>query len=206
MKVMHINASPRGGDSQSLPIAELFIRGLKSRHDVELDRYDLFHDELPPFGELAVGAKMALFTGAQASAEQQAAWSRIRDVFDRFAAADVYVFNVPLWNNGLPYLLKQFIDVVTQPGWAFGFDMENGYSGLLKNKKAFVVHASGVYQEGIPAGFGSDFSTPYLHDWLKFIGIEEIEEVHFAPTVMNRDVAATRAAMEQRATEIAQAF
>ena len=113
---------------------------------------------------------------------------------------------MPLWNNGLPYVLKQFVDVVTQPGWAFGFDMEKGYSGLLKNKKALVVHASGVYREGIPLGFGSDFSTPYLTDWLQFIGVEDIEQIHFAPTVVNAEFNLTKTQAEKQAAELAARF
>ncbi len=90
------------------------------------------------FDAAAVGAKMALFTGADATAEQKATWANVEKIFKRFAAADVYVVNTPLWNNNIPYVLKQFIDLVTQPGWTFGFDMEKGYSGLLSGKRALL--------------------------------------------------------------------
>ena len=63
-----------------------------------------------------------------------ASWSQVETVFKRFAAADVYVINTPLWNNGIPYALKQFIDLVTQPGWTFGFDPASGYKGLMTGK------------------------------------------------------------------------
>jgi FMN-dependent NADH-azoreductase len=203
MKVLHINSSPRGVDSHSLQLAELLLDELQQHKDVKIDRFDLFSDELPPFSELAVGAKMALFTGSEATAEQKQVWAKMREVFDRFASADAYVINIPLWNNGIPYVLKQFVDVVTQPGWAFGFDMEKGYSGLIKNKKACVIHASGVYREGIPLGFGSDFATPYINDWLKFIGVEDIEQIHFAPTVVNPDFNSTKSSVERQAKDIA---
>ncbi|NUT62526.1 NAD(P)H-dependent oxidoreductase [Herbaspirillum sp. C9C3] len=206
MKILHINSSSRSTDSRSLQLAEVFLCELKKRKAIEVDRFDLFSGKLPEFGELAVSAKMALFTGAEAATEQKRAWAGIREVFDRFASADAYVINVPLWNNGLPYILKQFIDVVTQPGWAFGFDLEKGYSGLLKNKKACIIHASGVYHHRIPVNFGSDFSTPYLTDWLKFVGVEDIQQIHFAPTVVNPDFEQTRQRAEQQAVEIASNF
>lgn len=206
MKILHINSSPRGMDSRSLQLSEVFLHELKRQRDIEVDRFDLFSGELPEFGELAVGAKMALFSGAEATGEQKHAWASIRAVFDRFAAADAYLINVPLWNNGLPYILKQFIDIVTQPGWAFGFDLEKGYNGLLKNKKACVIHASGVYHEDAPINFGSDFSTPYVTDWLKFIGVDDIHQIHFAPTVVNPDISRTRDEVEKQATKIASCF
>jgi FMN-dependent NADH-azoreductase len=207
MKLMHINASTRGPGSQSLAVADRLIEEIGSNTpSLEIDRFDLHDGTLPAFDGQAVGAKMALFTGDEATADERRAWQGIKAVFDRFAAADVYVFSVPLWNNGVPYILKQFIDVVTQPGWAFGFDPETGYSGLLTGKRAFVVHASGVFHEGIAPGFGADFATPYLADWLRFIGVGDVDHIHVAPTVVNADYAATRAAAEAAAVRKAGAL
>ena len=45
-----------------------------------------------------------------------------------------------MWNHGVPWALKHFIDTVTQPGMAFSFDPEAGYSGLLKGKTAVVIY------------------------------------------------------------------
>lgn len=188
MKLLHINASPRNNASQSLKIANHFIDKLTQQNKItSIDKYDLFVDELPEFGTLAANAKMALFSGSEQTEEELKIWQEIKQVFDRFNEADLYVFNMPLWNNGIPYKLKQFIDVVTQPGWAFGFDMDTGYFGLLQNKKAVLIQASGVYYQGIQPNFGSDHALPYMKDWLNFIGIENIAEIPFSPTVVNSD-------------------
>ena len=144
MSILHINASTRGSESQSYTVADLFVSELRSKVGLTVDQYNLFEEKLPEFSKFAVGAKLAVFAGTEATKDQQEAWKGIRKVFDRFAAADTYVFNVPLWNNGMPYVLKQFIDIVTQPGWSFGLDMEKGYFGLMKEKRALVVHAGGV--------------------------------------------------------------
>jgi len=193
MKVLHINSSTRGENSQSLLIAEQVIAKLKAKHsDLVIDEFNLFEDDLPAFDQNAVGAKMALFTGQDSNSKEKEAWAKIKEVYDRFASADIYVFNVPLWNNNIPYILKQLIDVVTQPGWSFGFDPSTGYTGLLNGKKAYLVVASGVYYEGISNNFGSDFATPYLNDWLKFIGVNDIENIRISPTVLNTDYEKTK--------------
>ena len=80
--------------------------------------------------------------------EQAAAWQAAKSTFERFAAADEYLFTVPMWNHGIPYILKQFIDVVSQPGMVFSFDPEAGYTGLLTGKKAAVIYTSAVYGAG----------------------------------------------------------
>jgi len=203
MKVLHINASTRGADSQSLSVARHFISSLKDQASIELDEFNLFEDELPKFDGLFVGAKMALFTGSETNGEQKVAWEKAKAVFDRFAAADAYVFNIPLWNNGIPYVLKQFIDVVTQPGWAFGFDPQKGYSGLLAGKRALIVHASGVYYQGIAEGFGDDLSTPYIESWLRLIGVNDVDQIHVSPTVVNPDYGKTKSNAEDEAGRIA---
>ena len=206
MKLLHINASPRGKDSHSLDTAENFIAQLSQKHEVEIDRLDLFNADLPEFGEVATGAKMALFAGREQTEEEIATWAAIRAVFDRFAAADIYVFNVPIWNNGIPYKLKHYIDLVTQPGWSFGFDPQAGYTGLMTDRRAVVVHASGVWHEGIGGAFGSDFSTPVLQDWLTFIGLTNIEHIRNQPTVLTPDIEAVKANALRHASDLASNF
>lgn len=194
MKVLHINSSTRDQNSQSLLIAKQIIGNLKAKNSdsIILDEFNLFEDSLPAFDKTAVGAKMALFTGQDSNSAEKEAWTNIKKVFDRFAEADVYVFNIPLWNNNIPYILKQFIDLVSQPGWSFGFDPSTGYTGMLNGKKAYLVFASGVYYHGIQPNFGSDFATPYMNDWLKFIGVTDIENIHVSPTVLNIDYEKTK--------------
>ncbi|MGW5571881.1 FMN-dependent NADH-azoreductase [Nocardia thailandica] len=202
--LLHINASARGESSQSRAIATTFIDALAARDPgLTVDTLDLFDAGLPDFGTDAAAAKLAVFTGTEQTPEQVAAWERARAVFDRFAAADVYVLNVPIWNHGVPYILKQYVDIVTQPGWAFAFDPEVGYSGLLEGKRAVTVYTSGVHQPGVPIQFGSDFATPFVEDWLRFVGVKDVSEIRFAPTVLTADPEAGFVAAQERARELA---
>ena len=171
MKVLHINASPRQEKSISLEFAQRFLNLLQSKGAVTVDTLNLYSEDLPEFGENEVAAKMALFTGEATTESQRQAWDRVRSVFDRFAAADLYVINTPMWNNGVPYKLKQYIDLVTQPGWAFGYDPAKGYFGLLENRRAFVVHSAGIHYPGIAPSFGEDQVQPYLRSWLGLLGL-----------------------------------
>jgi putative NADPH-quinone reductase len=106
---------------------------------------------------------MAVFAGGQPTPEQSEEWQAVRAVFDRFSAADTYLFSVPMWNGGVPYVFKQWIDMITQPGWAFGFEPVAGYSGIVRGKKAAVVYTSGVYSVGASPAFGRDFHSTFFH-------------------------------------------
>jgi FMN-dependent NADH-azoreductase len=147
--LLHVSASPRGGASESLALATTFLDAYLPLHpDVTVDTFDLHDGTLPVFGRLAAGAKMAVLGGGQPSADQATAWDAARTVFDRFAATDAYLFSVPMWNASVPYVLKQWIDIITQPGWVFGFTPADGYTGLITGRKAAVVYTSGIYSPG----------------------------------------------------------
>lgn len=179
-RILHVNSSPRTTQSKSLALALTFLDCRREAEPgTEVDTWNLFDEPLPAYGATAADAKMAAFAGQPLTTEQTAEWDQAQRVFERFAAADDYVFNVPMWNHGVPYVLKQWIDLITQPGWVFGFDFEQGYHGLLQDKRAFVVYTSGVYQAGRPASFGSDFHSTFFNDWLRFVGISDIREVTF---------------------------
>ncbi|WP_026303868.1 FMN-dependent NADH-azoreductase [Jongsikchunia kroppenstedtii] len=204
VRVLHVNSSPRSSNSQSLTVANEFLATFQKAHpDASVDTWDLFADPLPAFGVHAAEAKMATFFGQEQSAEQQTAWESARSVFERVQQADFYLFNIPMWNHGLPYVLKQWIDIITQPGWAFGFDPATGYSGLLNNKRAVCVYTSGVYADGRPPAFGTDFLTSYFGDWLNFVGVTDVAEIKLLGQVLNPDPAAAAELAVKQARELA---
>jgi FMN-dependent NADH-azoreductase len=181
--LLHISASPRGPESESLALAREFVDTLAEvRPEIDVVEWDLWDGTLPPFGPDAVAAKMAVFGGQDPEGEAGRAWSDVKRTFERFAAADVYLFSVPMWNHGIPYILKQFIDVVSQPGLIFGFDPSSGYTGLLRDKSAVVLYTSAVYGEGMSPSFGFDLQKPYFEGWLRWAGIEDVTSVEFRPT------------------------
>ncbi|MGY1591220.1 FMN-dependent NADH-azoreductase [Geodermatophilus sp. SYSU D00708] len=206
-RLLHISSSPRGERSESLAIARTFLATYREVHpDAVVDTFDLWDGTLPEFGPAAAGAKMTVFAGDTPTGEQGRAWSAARATFARFASADRYLFSVPMWNAGIPYVLKQFIDVVSQPGMVFSFDPEAGYTGLLTGKKAAVVYTSGVYGPGRGPAFGADFQAPYLRDWLQWAGIGDVAEVHFRPDLATADADTGRQAAHAEARELAKAF
>jgi FMN-dependent NADH-azoreductase len=205
--LLHVSASPRGAASESLAIARTFLNALRDeRPEVTIDTLDLWDGSLPEFGPAAAAAKMAVFAGQVPSGDQAAAWQAAERTFRRLAGADYYLFSVPMWNHGIPYILKQFIDVVSQPGMVFTFDAEHGYTGLLTGRRAVVVYTSAVYGTGRPAAFGSDFQAPYFTDWLAWAGITDTTEIHFRPDLATADADAGRQAAHAAAREAAKKF
>jgi FMN-dependent NADH-azoreductase len=206
-RLLHISASPRGVASESLAIAATFLDAFAETHpEVEVEAFDLWDGSLPEFGPAAAAAKMSIFAGAEPQGDAKLAWETAIATFERFNSADRYLFSVPMWNAGIPYILKQFIDVVSQPGLVFGFDPEAGYQSLLRGKKAAVVYTSAVYGPDRGPAFGSDFQQPYLADWLRWTGIDDISEVFFRPNLATDDAEAGRQAAHAAARDLAKLF
>jgi FMN-dependent NADH-azoreductase len=206
-RLLHISASPRGAASESLAIAATFLDVFADTHpDVEIDRFDLWDGTLPPFGPAAAAAKMSVFAGADPQGEAAAAWTAATETFRRVDSADRYLFSVPMWNHGVPYILKQLIDVISQPGLVFGFDPVSGYQPLLRNKRAAVIYTSAVYGPERGPAFGTDFQRPYFNDWLRWAGVADVREVFFRPNLATDDAESGRQAAHAAARDLAKEF
>jgi FMN-dependent NADH-azoreductase len=200
--LLHVNSSPHGRESSSLALATTFLKTLTAKAPgTKVDTLDLFDYPLPPFGSTPEATQYAVFSGREPPGEGFHARGHIRALFDGFAAAGTYLFNVPMWNAGIPYVLKHWIDIVTQPGRAFGFDPARGYTGLMTGKRAVVVYTSGVWYPGVPPGFGVNFHSTFFDDWLRFVGITDVRRIRYAGS----DLSPTPEAYLARAHEAARA-
>jgi FMN-dependent NADH-azoreductase len=206
-RLLHISASPRGAASASLRIADAYVAAYAEAHPGhEIETWDLWDGSLPAFGRSAAGAKMTVFGGGVPEGAQAEAWRAARAAFERFDAADRLLFSVPMWNAGVPYVLKQFIDVVSQPGWIFGVDPHTGYQHLLegRGKSATVVYTSAVWGPELGPAFGRDFQSTFFDDWLRWTGISDITTIRHHPTLTG-DVEASLERATQEAQELAAA-
>jgi FMN-dependent NADH-azoreductase len=207
-RLLHVSASPRAAASESLRIAEVFLDAYRETHPAaEIEHWDLWDGTLPEFGPAAVAAKMAIFGGATPEGEAAVAWQAALAAFARFDAADHLLFSVPMWNAGIPYVLKQFVDVISQPGAIFGVDPVTGYQHLLagRGKKVAAVYTSAVYAPQLGPNFGANFQSTYFADWLRWTGIDDIAEIHYHPTLTG-DAELERKRADERARAIAEVF
>jgi FMN-dependent NADH-azoreductase len=188
-RLLYIKASPRGAESSSAAIAESYLTALRARlTDLRVDAIDLSSEKIPDFDGDKVAAKMAVIGGQSNEGRRKTAWDEITAVANRFVTADRYLIAVPMWNGGIPYRLKQYIDVIHQPGLLWGLDPKTGYFGLLKDKKAVLALTSGAFGPSMPSpAFGADHHSTYLRAWLNQAGVTDIEEIRFQPTLLNPD-------------------
>ncbi len=208
-KLLYIESSPRKARSTSIAVARHFIDVYRAANPGDtVETLDLWKEPLPPFDGFAIDAKYAVMHGQAFTPEQEAAWSRVAAVANQFKSADKYLISLPMWNFGIPYILKHYVDVLLQPGLTFGFDPAKGYYGLVTGKKAAVIYSrGGAYGPGTGAE-GYDQQTRYLGQALGFIGLTDQQNILIEPTLAAgpdaKDAAVAKANAE--AARIAAAF
>jgi len=203
-KLLYIESSPRKDRSASIEVAKSFIHTFQSsdsQNDVET--LDLWSFSLPEIDENSVSAKFKVLHGENLSAEESKHWEAILRIVTQFKEADSYLFSIPMWNFSIPYKLKHFIDVITQPGLTFSFSPESGYQGLVVGKPATVILARGSEYSSAETS-AMDFQKAYIEMILGFIGFKDIRTILVEPTVTDpetRNIVLSTA--RERATALA---
>jgi len=150
---------------------------------------DLFDAGLPAFTAALASAKQKFAVGADLTEEEQRQWQVVTDLVAQFKAADHYLLGVPMWNFSLPYILKQYIDLITHPQLTFTRD-EQGMRGLAAGPVTVIYSRGGNYspKDGKPDPY--DFQSPYLKAWLALVGLGPVEEILVQGTMAGPDALA----------------
>ncbi|EPJ49356.1 MAG: fmn-dependent NADH-azoreductase 1 [Osedax symbiont Rs2] len=122
---------------------------------------------LPFYDETWIGAN---FTAADERSEEQRTALELSDqLIDEIQQSEHIVIATPIYNFSLPAVLKAWVDLIARAKVTFKYT-ENGPVGLLKNKKAYLVMASG----GVSIGSENDFASHFLKYFLAFVGITDV--------------------------------
>lgn len=174
--VLHIDTSPRFDRSHSRSLAREFLEQWKLHHpESTITHRDLAHHPVPYIDDTWVTAK---FTSTdEYTPELTAAIALSDELIDEFLAADRYVLSTPMYNFGIPAVLKSYIDYIVRPRRTFAV-VPNGFQGLVTNRKMILVQARGSDFRPGSAYDGVNFQEPYLKTVFGFIGITDIESIN----------------------------
>lgn len=155
-KLLYINSHPGNAEySKSQQIAEGFLQSYLAKHpDAQVTKLDLWQLDAPDVDSVVYSAFGVLMSGGSfenLTADQQQALMKRQAVIDQFIAHDKYIFVAPMWEFSFPAVLKKYLDIICAARQTFEYNEFGLPVGLLRNKKAVFVQASGgVYtQEGL---------------------------------------------------------
>lgn len=192
--LLQINASINHDNGQSSQLANQFVAGFQARHPEAhiVVRNVAAADSVPHLNAERFGA---FITQAEnRSAAQHAVVAYSDSLIDELKRADVIVLGLPMYNFGVPSQLKAYFDHVARAGVTFKYT-EKGPVGLLTGKKVYVFAARG----GLYAGTPMDTQTSYVRDFLRFLGITDVEFVYaegLAISAQTKETALANAAAE----------
>ncbi len=185
-KVLYICASPRA-ESYSKRVAEAFLQAYRGANPQDVvETLDLFRADIPPFLAPQAKAKYAVMAGQAPQDEAQTAWTGVIKTINHFKGFDKYVLASPMWNFNIPYRLKQYIDVIVQPGLTFTYSPDKGYTGLMAGRPLMLILSrGGKYGPGDPTET-YDFQETYLRGIFGFIGFTDVQSIRINGTTMNK--------------------
>jgi len=171
--LLQINTSINNGNGQSSQLAKQFVAAVLRRDpEVKVIVRDFAAAEpVPHLDAERFGAFITSPQQRRAAQESVVAYSDL--LIGELQQADVIVIGLPMYNFGVPSQLKAYFDHIARAGLTFKYT-EQGPVGLLTGKRAYVFAARG----GIYAGTPLDTQTAYVRDFLRFLGITDVEFVY----------------------------
>jgi FMN-dependent NADH-azoreductase len=194
--LLQINASINHDNSQSSRLADQFVAAFRDSHPGAkiVTRHVAASEPVPHLDAERFGALIA--PPEVRSAAQHAVVAYSDTLINELQRADVIVLGLPMYNFGVPSQLKAYFDHIARAGVTFKYS-DKGPVGLLTGKKAYVFAARG----GLYAGTPLDTQTSYVRDFLRFVGISDVEFVYAEG--LNVSPQSKEAGLAKAASEIA---
>jgi FMN-dependent NADH-azoreductase len=194
--LLQINASINNGNGESSRLAKQFVAAFHKRHPkATIVVRDVAAAE--PVPHLTAERFGAFITKVEdRTAAQQAVVAYSDALINELKQADVIVLGLPMYNFGVPSQLKAYFDHIARIGITFEYT-EKGPVGKLTGKKVYVFAARGGVYEGTPM----DTQTSYVRDFLRFLGISDVEFIYAEG--LNMGPQSKQAALAKAETEIA---
>jgi FMN-dependent NADH-azoreductase len=204
-KLLYITANSKPEEmSSSKTVGRRLVNAVMSKiPDIKLEEVDLYKEHIPQLKYCYFESRNTIISPearSKLSLEEQREVDQIIRLCDQFIGADIYVMAAPMWSLSFPAPVKEYIDCVVQAEKTIAFKNKRPYGLLNDKKRVFIyVQSSGgkipwIIRPALNKGLN------YVHDVMKFIGIERFEELLADGTGLTEDE--RREAIEKATDEI----
>ena len=174
MNLLHICASTKPIDvstSKQLAAA-FFVRLAESNKDINVTNMDLYNNPPPFLGNDAYRYfwNPIFQPGYIPTAAEKNAASYALSQTKIFEDTDVFVLTMPLWNCGMPAIMKAWLDQVLVPGVVFKYEAGSIIPLHHITKVVLLASSGDIVKEDDP----QDQLTPQLNAILNSIGITDL--------------------------------
>ncbi|MEO9589493.1 MULTISPECIES: NAD(P)H-dependent oxidoreductase [Marinobacter] len=170
--ILVITASIFGQDGQSSRLVDQTLDQIRQTYgDIQTTYRDLSAEPVPHLDAERFGAFLTRADDRDGSQQGIVDYSDL--LISEVVDADVIVMGVPMYNFGVPSVLKAYFDHIARAGITFRYTA-NGPVGLLEDRPVYILAARG----GLYAGTPNDTQTPFIRSFLGFIGLKDVRFVY----------------------------
>lgn len=182
-KLLVVKSSILGDEGHSNAMAEHFLkRWTNQRPSAPVVIRDLLEKPVPHLDQ----KRFAALTTDAAQRTQAEQWIVDESdlLIDEIREATTVVLAVPMYNFGIPSTMKAYFDHIARAGVTFRYT-STGVEGLLGGRRVLVLASRG----GLYRDTADDLQTPYLRNFLGFLGMDELHFVFAEGLAMGEDSA-----------------
>jgi FMN-dependent NADH-azoreductase len=194
--LLHLDSSAKSQTSTTKKVTAYFAEKWQAATKGSVVERDLGKSQIRFLDEATIGS----FWAQEPNEEQRSLLAQSNELIQELVNSDVYVLGVPMYNFGVPGIFKSYIDLITRPHRTFTF-VDGAPKGLLTNKKAYVITASGQDFSSGPLQ-SWNFVEPYTRLILGFVGVSDVTFI----SITGRDPASVEAGIETAKARIDEIF
>ena len=180
VQILHLNCSGSDDKSWTGIASREFFKSYKERNPNHvIQEVNLWDKELLKYNLSHVASKMRMVTNQEIPGDKENMAS-VEKMIKTLFSADKLVVSSPMWNFSIPYVLKQYIDCIVQPGLTFQ-ETTTGPKGLVTGRPLLLVTSSGgdYTKEDMTK---LDFQVPYLKVIFGLIGFTDLRHIYVKNT------------------------
>ncbi len=173
MKILNVQASAGMERSLTRKLTAGFLQILTTRlPQVEITALDLVTCP-PPFitPDWIAGA----FSGMPLTEQQQTALAKSDEYISQVETADLIVVGTPMYNYGMPAVLKAWFDQIARINKTFSFDLSRGnfpIEPVLSGKKMLVFKDTGEFDfQKVGVREGMNHLVPHIKSCAHYLGV-----------------------------------
>jgi len=178
MNILYLNAS-HGPQSLVGCGARTFLDNLKTEHKIR--EVNLWKDSLVSYRLEHAISKMNILNN-KGTEEDKKVFDPVLQEAELINSVDLVLISTPMWNYSIPYTLKQYIDVIVQPGINFSDEPPpaDGHTGAAGKHVLVISSAGGTYPRSGPL---QDFLNPYLQQIFALMGFTQFRNIFIQNTM-----------------------
>jgi len=170
VNILHLNAAHSYESLVSTASRQLTDQ---LRIPFRLKEVDLFQ-ELDHYDSEYARAKLRMLQG-RGTAEDEMKFEPVLAMAKEINLVDVLLISTPMWNYSVPYVLKQYIDIVIQPGINFKEKRGETPKAVRPGRPLLLITSAGG-----AASPERDFLGPYLKLIFSLVGFDRVCHVNMS--------------------------